>query len=157
VTAYEPLLEASVEIDADPTQVWALVSDVTRMSEWSPQVTSTRLRVGFDDVALGAQFTNRNINGEMEWTTHAEVVEFRPGEQLAFRVAENRVVWSFTLEPTDGGTRLVQRRETPEGISDLSLELTDGFMGGQEAFTQVLRDGMRQTLDLIKRAAQAPS
>ena len=43
------------------------------------------------------------------------------------------------------------------GISELSRELTDGFMGGQAAFTAETRSGMRQTLLGIKEAAEQPS
>jgi uncharacterized protein YndB with AHSA1/START domain len=150
-----PPLTDSIEIDAPPAQVWPVVSDVRRMPEWSPQVTSTRLRAGFDEVALGAEFTNRNRYGELEWTTHATVVRFEPERELAFRVEENWQVWSFELTPLDGGrTRLTQRREAPEGLSDLSLQLTEGFMGGVESFTETMRAGMRETLEGIRAAAE---
>ncbi len=153
---YEPLLEDGVEIGAPPDAVWALVSDVLRMSEWSPQVISTRLRQDYETVRLGAEFTNRNKHGELEWITHGEIVRFVPERYIAFRIAENRAVWSFSLEPNgQGGTLLTQRRETPDGISDLSLDYTDQFLGGQPDFTDSLRAGMRQTLDRIKAAAEA--
>lgn len=155
---WEPLLEAVVEIGAPPGRVWPLVSDVTRLPEWSPQVTSTRWRDPEAGLAVGAVFTNRNVLGELVWTTHGEVVRLDPEREIAFRVEENWVVWSFVLEPVTvggvAGTRLVQRRETPDGISALSLELTDGFMGGQESFTATLRDGMRETLDRVRAAAE---
>lgn len=152
---HEPLLEDSVEIAAAPTRVWELVGDVRRIPQWSPQVDSTRLRDGYEQVELGAQFTNRNSHGDLEWTTHGEIVRFEVEQELAFRIQENWVVWSFRLEPTSqGGTRLTQRRETPDGISDLSLKLTDGFMGGQAEFTKIQRVGMRQTLEGIKAAAE---
>jgi len=154
-TSYEPLLEDQILISAAPSQVWELVRDVCRMPEWSPQVTSTRLRSGFDHCELGAQFTNRNKEGELEWTTHCEITRFEEERAIAFRVTENWVVWSFLLEPSDAGTVLTQRREAPEGISDLSLEITEGFMGGQAVFTATLRAGMRQTLERIKAAAEA--
>ncbi|RNL81325.1 SRPBCC family protein [Nocardioides marmorisolisilvae] len=150
-----PTLEDSVHIDAPAADVWSLVSDVCRMPEWSPQVDSTRLRAGFDEVALGAQFTNRNSFGELEWTTHAEVVRFEPGKEIAFRVEENWVIWSFSVAPDGDGTVLTQRREAPDGISELSLELTNGFMGGVEVFTESMRDGMRETLTRIKEQAEA--
>jgi uncharacterized protein YndB with AHSA1/START domain len=151
---YEPLLEDSVEIDAPTARVWPLVSDVVRMPEWSPQVISTRLRNGYDEIALGAEFTNRNRQGELEWITHGRIVELEPERRIAFRIEENWVIWSFTLEPAGGSTRLVQRREAPDGISELSLELTDGYLGGQEVFTATMRAGMRQTLEAIKAAAE---
>ncbi len=152
---YEPLLEYHVDVLAPPERVWALVSDVRRMPEWSPQVTSVRLRASFERVELGTQFTNRNRHGDLEWTTRGEIVRFTQDHEVAFRIEENRVVWSFTLqETTQGHTRLTQRRETPEGISDVSLDLTDSHLGGQETFTAVLREGMRQTLERVKAAVE---
>jgi uncharacterized protein YndB with AHSA1/START domain len=149
-----PLLEDVVEIAAPPDRVWPLVSDVCRMAEWSPQVVSTRLRQGFERVELGTRFTNRNEYGELVWTTHGEIVRFEPERVLSFRIEENWVVWSFLLEPTATGTRLTQRRETPDGISQLSLDLTEGFMGGEESFTATMRDGMRETLEQIRATAE---
>ena len=149
-----PDLVDSVHIAASPERVWALVSDVRRMCDWSPQVDSTRLRSGFDSVGLGAQFTNRNSDGGLVWTTHAEVVRFEPAREIAFRIEENWVTWAFVITPDQAGVELVQRREAPDGISDLSLELTNGFMGGVEAFTASMRAGMRQTLERIKAEAE---
>ncbi|WP_375002698.1 SRPBCC family protein [Aeromicrobium sp. CTD01-1L150] len=153
---YEALLEHAVDIGAPPAQVWPLVSDVCRMPEWSPQVVSVRLRPGFDRVQRGAQFTNLNRLGELEWATHGEIVRFTEEREVAFRIAENRVIWSFALESVaPDRTRLTQRRETPDGISDFSLDLTDTHLGGQAEYTAVLRDSMEQTLARIKVAAEA--
>lgn len=151
-----PELVQSIQIDAATDVVWQLVQDVRRMSEWSPQVESTRLSDGATDVALGVVFTNANRQGELAWKTHATIVRFDAGRELAYRIEENWVVWSFQLEPTgDGRTLLTQRREAPDGISDLSRDLTDAYLGGQEAFTETLGDGMRRTLVAIKAAAEA--
>ncbi len=153
---FEPLLQDSIEIDAPLAAVWALVSDVRRYPEWSPQVASTRLRGGAEELALGVQFTNLNRDGDLEWKSTGEVVRFTLEHELAFRIEENWVVWGFSLEPTPTGCRLTQRREAPDGLSELSLQLTDGFMGGQTAFTAAMRAGMRQTLTGIKAAAERP-
>ena len=81
--------------------------------------------------------------------------EDRGPREFAFRVRDNRTIWSFQLEPTDTGTRVTQRRETPDGISDISLRLTKVALGGQDTFTGELRDGMRQTLERMKVDAEA--
>ena len=151
-----PALHEQIEIAASPAVVWALVADVTRMAQWSPQVTSTRLSEPEAAFGVGSRFTNRNAHGELAWTTHAEVTRYDEGRALAFRIDENYVTWSFELEPTDGGgTLLRQRRDAPEGISELSRELTDAFMGGQDAFTASQRAGMRETLAAIRATAEA--
>jgi uncharacterized protein YndB with AHSA1/START domain len=154
MTGNVPQLESSIEIAAPPDRVWALVSDVRRMPEWSPTVSSTRLRSGYERVELGAEFTNLNVMGELEWKTRGTIVRFEPERQLAFRIADNWVVWAFHLEPLPSGTLLTQRRETPDGISEKSLQLTDAFMGGQEAFTASLQAGMAETLRRLKAAAE---
>ncbi len=41
-----PLLEASVEIDASPAQAWAVLSDLRRMGEWSPECRRVRVLGG---------------------------------------------------------------------------------------------------------------
>lgn len=149
------LLEDSIRVAAPPADVWALVSDVRRMAEWSPQVTSTRTADGAEP-GEGVAFTNRSHHGELEWTTHATILRYEPEREIAFRIEENWAVWSFHLRP-DGpdGTLLTQRRSTPDGISELAVELVDGFLGGMDSFTEVLRDGMHQTLAGIKATAEA--
>lgn len=149
-------LEHSIHIDAPPARVWELVSDPTRMPEWSPQVTSTRLREGHE-LGPGAEFTNRNRHGELEWTTHGRIQRFEPERELAFRIEENWAVWSYHLEPEDGGTLLTERRTLPEDISPLSRELTEGFLGGVESFNRVLDEGIRTTLEAIRATAELPA
>ncbi|WP_121254026.1 SRPBCC family protein [Nocardioides ferulae] len=146
-------LTAEIEIDAPPAAVWALVTDVRRMSEWSPQVVRSFVLGG--PVRQGTTFVNLNRRGPLFWPTRAKVVRFTPHQDFAFRVAENWTVWSFQLEPTaSGGTRVVQRRETPRGISGVSKGLTKVAFGGQETFTGELAEGMQQTLARVKAEAE---
>ncbi len=152
----EPLLEESIEIAAPPATVWALVSDVARMSSWSPQVVRTVVRGGV--VREGARFYNLNRRGPLFWPTRARVVTFEPHRAFAFRIKENWTVWSFALEPTaDGGTRLTERREAAKGISAVSRGMTRLALGGQQVFTAELREGMRQTLERVRAEAEGPA
>lgn len=150
---YEALLEDSIEIAAPPARVWALVTDLPAMSARSPQVVRTKVKGGV--VREGATFSNLNRDRLLFWPTSGKVVTFEPERRFAFKIRENRTVWSFELEPTaDGGTRLTQRRETPQGISDVSMRLTKIAFGGQPKFTSGLRSGMRQTLEALKAEAE---
>ena len=155
---YEKLLEDSIEIAAPAEKVWSLVTDIPKMSKWSPQVVKSTVKGG--EVRLGATFSNLNKQGIKRWPTAGKVVRFTPpvggSGEFAFKIRENRTVWSFQLEPTaDGGTRLTERRETPQGISNVSLVLTKVVLGGQQGFTDELRKGIRQTLERIKAEAEA--
>lgn len=149
-----PLLEASIEIEAAAEKVWALVSDIERMSSWSPQVV--RSTVNGDEVGLGTTFANDNQHDDVVWPTNARVVRFDAPHHFAFKVKENRLVWSFELEQLpSGGTRVTQRRECPDQITDLSIGYTEAYLGGVEAFTERQRDGMRETLRRLKADAEA--
>jgi uncharacterized protein YndB with AHSA1/START domain len=142
-------IEASIDIDAPTDVVWELLSDLSRMRRWSPQVVRTFVRGGRTE--QGATMVNINRRGLRVWPTQAKVVAFEPGQKLAFRIRENWTIWSFTLGPTaDGGTRVVQRREAPRGISDVSVRLTKVALGGTDRFTAELERGMQQTLQRIK-------
>lgn len=151
----EPLLERSVDIAASVETVWQLLQDPCRLAEWSPTVFSSRYSEGESGPRVGARFTNRNRDGELEWTTHAVITRHEAPRALAFRIEENWAVWSFDLEPAAGGTRVTQTRRTPDGISKLSWDLTEGFMGGQAAFTTSLLEGMEETLRRIKVEAES--
>ena len=150
-----PVLEATVDIDASPAQVWALLADLSRVASWSPMVLRTVV-LG-SPLRVGSQAVNLNRRGLMVWPTRSVVVRCEPERELAFRIAENHLVWSFTLSPLDGGarTRVVQRREPGEGIGRLSRVFIGTFLGGQSDFTVDLRAGMRQTLDRLKAEAEA--
>ena len=141
-------LKATIDISAPPAQVWALVTDVRRMSSWSPQVARTIVFGG--PVRLGTRFLNLNHDGWKHWPTTAQVVRFAPHTDFAFRIGENRTVWSFALEEVEGGTRVTQRRETPDGISAVSNALVRIGLGGQERFVADLREGMSQTLERMR-------
>lgn len=149
----EALIEESIEVAAEPAKVWALVSDLPRMAKWSPQVVKTFVRGG--EVKLGAHAVNINRRGLLVWPTRSKVVRFEPPTEFAFRIKDNTTIWSFTLEPTETGTRVVQRREAPNGVTDLSARLTNMFMGGVPSFEAELREGMRQTLRRLKADAES--
>jgi uncharacterized protein YndB with AHSA1/START domain len=150
----QPVLEESIDIAAAPEAVWTMVSDVRRMAEWSPQVESTQLRNGADQVVQGVEFTNLNNNGTFQWKTHGTVVRLDRGREIAFRIQENWAIWSLRVEPAPGGTKLTQRRESPDGSPDGTVKVIDTHLGGQDVFTESMRDGMRQTLQAIKAAAE---
>ena len=150
-------IEQSIDVSADPSRAWAVVSDLPRMSEWSPQVWRSFVRdpgAGDGRVGPGARLLNVNRRGLLVWPTRSKVVRFEEGREIAWRIRENGAVWSFTLVPVGSGTRLVQRRDVPDGIHESSLRLTDRLLGGQPAFQAELQAGMRQTLARIKQTVE---
>ncbi|GAA3511436.1 SRPBCC family protein [Aeromicrobium panaciterrae] len=146
------LIEGSVEITAPPEMVWALVSDLRRMREWSPQVR--RQFVLGRGVKVGTRTFNINGQGRLRWPTTAKVVAFEPHKKLAFKIIENRSIWTYELEPTATGTRLTESRTTPHGTTRFSDFGVEKGLGGMESFEDSLGTGISTTLERIKAAAE---
>ena len=145
-------LSASIEIDAPPSAVWSVVSDLRNMPRWSPQTMKSILR---GRNGAGARFLNINRKGPLVWPTRSKVVRFEAEKEIAWRVKDNFTIWSLSLEPRATGTVLTQRREAPDGISDISVRLTKVALGGVPAFTDELQRDMATTLAAIKAEVEA--
>ena len=147
-------LEASIDVEATPEQVWKVVSDLKRMGEWSPQCKKMKAFGG--DVRKGTTTLNINRKGMLVWPTTAKVVEFQPNKAIAFRIVENKTIWSYTLTPsaTGTGTTVVEKREAPTGTSAVSGFLVKNVLGGTEQFDVELLEGMNKTLQRIKSESE---
>lgn len=141
-------IQDSIEVAAPPEAVWAVVSDLRRMGEWSPQCR--RMYVLGGDVRRGTRTFNLNRRGWLRWPTTSRVVVFEPEREVAFRIAQNRMIWTFALEPTATGTRVTESRTMPDGSGRASALLVQHLLGGTEEFEQELADGMASTLARIK-------
>ncbi|MEV0756478.1 NAD(P)-binding domain-containing protein [Streptosporangium sp. NPDC050280] len=154
---YEPE-EVSIWIDADPHVVWDLISDVTRMGQWSPECRRCFWIGGRRGV--GARFVGINRRGWVTWVTTNEVEQAEPGKSFAFRTATNGVRWSYRLEQDGGGTLLTERWDV-SGQSAGQRKRTASFanlaLGGYEGHTEELRDGIHKTLERVKAAAEQRS
>jgi Polyketide cyclase / dehydrase and lipid transport len=142
-------LEADIEIEARPEQVWTVVSDLARMGEWSPEC---RKVIVFGSPREGAHLVGLNRRRWVAWPTNSRIVRYEPGRAIAWKVFTNRATWSYELEPTEGGgTRLIERRDMPpQGIAPFAGLFGKVFLGGVESHDAELQEGMRATLDRIK-------
>lgn len=144
----------TLQVAAPPDVVWDLVSDVTRIGEFSPETFEAAWIGGATGPAVGARFkghVKRNGVGPVYWTV-CEVTDVVPGERFEFAVVlSGRTInrWGYHLTPVSGGT-----------------EVTEYFSLAPSAFTRVywtllgrLRGrtnerSMRQTLERIKAVAE---
>ncbi|PXX65166.1 uncharacterized protein YndB with AHSA1/START domain [Nocardia tenerifensis] len=145
-------LEVTIDIAAPPERVWAVVSDLGRMPEFSPQCVRM-LPLGTPKA--GTWVLNLNRDGKKYWPTTARIVRFEPNHAFAFKINENRSIWSYTLEPTETGTRLIERRDVANGITWFSRKSIDAALGGEGPFEEALVRGMNETLGKIKAAVEA--
>jgi uncharacterized protein YndB with AHSA1/START domain len=147
----QPLLQARIDIAAPPATVWALVSDLRLMPQWSPQC---RVMKAFGPVREGTRTVNLNRRGFLMWPTTSRITEFVPERKLAFRVNENDTVWTYELEPIATGTRLVESRHAENGVKAVSNLMVNAVLGGVPNFEDELVDGMNASLSRIRAAAE---
>jgi hypothetical protein len=102
--------EASIHIAATPDVVYATVSDVTRMGEWSPETVRCEWIDGATGPVVGARFKGSNKRGFVRWSNTPEVIAAEPGKEFAFDVAGD-TRWRYTFQPEEGGTRVTEQFE----------------------------------------------
>jgi uncharacterized protein YndB with AHSA1/START domain len=146
------LLQAHIDIEAPPAKVWELVSDFRLMPRWSPQC---RLMKALGPVRPGTRTVNVNRRGLLFWPTTSQVIEVIAERMLAFRVNANNTVWTYELEPTPTGTRLVASRHAENGVKAASNLVVSALFGGVPSFEDELIEGMNTSLGRLKAAAES--
>jgi hypothetical protein len=102
--------------EANPEDVWAVVSDVTRIGEWSHECHGATWLDGATTARPGARFIGSNRTGRTRWSRTNEVVVADAPRELAWVTVptwlyRDSTRWRITLEPHPGGTRIVQTYE----------------------------------------------
>jgi uncharacterized protein YndB with AHSA1/START domain len=146
-----PLLQTQIDIDAPVDKVWELITDTRRMPEWSPQCRKMKT---LGPLRQGTRTLNVNRRKRLYWTTTSTITEVIPQRKFAFRVNTNNTIWSYELEPTATGTRVVESRHAENGVKPASNFLVNMLFGGVPSFEDELVDGMNASLARIKAAAE---
>lgn len=145
----------SVHVGASPKRVYELVSDVTRMGEWSPETYRCRW-IGSDGPVPGARFKGYNRRGRARWSNTLEVLAAEPGREFSFRrdVLPCGVCdWRYRMESDGAGTLLTESYE----VVKPDWRITNWFNGlllGVADRDEDLLAGMQTTLARIKEAAE---
>jgi uncharacterized protein YndB with AHSA1/START domain len=147
-------IETSRDIAAAPEAVYAAISDVTRMGEWSEECHGGQWHEGFDGPAVGATFDGYNRNDANEWTTQGKVIEADPGKAFAFECSMydfHYSTWGYRIEPTDSGCRVTEWSDDlrPESVLEMSAQIS-----GIEDRTGRNRQTMSGTLERLAAALE---
>ena len=76
--------EARLHIELPPEQVYALVADVARMGEWSPETIRAEWVGGATGPVVGARFRGHNKR-KAGWKTTCTITAAEPGRDVRVR------------------------------------------------------------------------
>jgi len=145
----------TVFIDASPEKIWDLLSDVTRIGEFSPETFEAQWLDGANGPAPGARFrghVKRNGVGPVYWTT-CVVIDAEPCREFAFAVGTDTTdplnAWRYRIEPADNGAYVT---ESFQLSNRWWIGLHWMFMGWARRRTNIR--GMQATLARIKAVAE---
>jgi hypothetical protein len=153
---FRPLTgEVSLHMAAPPAVVWDLVSDVTRIGEFSPETFEARWIRGSSGPEEGAQFkghVRRNGVGPTYWTL-CTVTACEPERVFEFAVGNEAVTannWGYRLEPEGTGTRVTEYFRIEPNLLMRAYWLALGPLRGRTN-----EKGMRTTLERMKAVVES--
>jgi uncharacterized protein YndB with AHSA1/START domain len=145
----------SIAIAAPAERVWSMISDVTRMPEWSPEQAATRWVGGATGPALGARFRGTNRNGWRRWSTSCKVTEFDPQRKFTFAVSSYGLPvsdWSYELTSTADGCTVTESTTDRRGVL---IRVGGGVVTGVYDRATHNLAGIKTTLAALKSAAES--
>jgi hypothetical protein len=101
--------EARIEIAAAPAAVWAVVTDVTRVGEWSGECRGAQWIDGATAAVIGARFRGHNRRLFARWTRTNQVFVADEPRRFVWRtmpggIYPDSVEWEVALELVGAGT-----------------------------------------------------
>ncbi len=133
-------------IEAPPEQIYALVADLPRMGEWSPECQSVEWVEGATGPAEGARFVGHNRGGPRQlirWSRRGRVLAAEPGREFTFVTEEGgreSTLWRYRFERVGGDTRVTESYEVK--WLPLWARIVDGPLNRRRE----LREHMQHTL-----------
>lgn len=150
-------LRAESEVAAPPAAVWSLLTDLSRMPEWSPELLRmVPLKPG--GLRVGQWYLGLNRRKAVVWPTRNVVALLEPGRALAWDTTSSGARWIWELEaagPDGTTTRVVHRRPVPRRLTRSSRIFAPLALGGSAGHADELEAGMAQTVARLRSAAEA--
>ncbi|MCD9873319.1 SRPBCC family protein [Streptomyces guryensis] len=173
-----PSLSCEVYVEAAPSRVWSLVTDIALPARLSPELQRVEWLGGVEEPAVGARFAGYARHRLLgEWRTVSHVVELEEQRVFCWAVVDEDgrfgtpsrlpshplATWRFELAPDGAGTRLRHLARMGPGRSGVTLAI-EGTPDREEEIVAFriteLRGNMEATLHGVKalaeRAAQTP-
>ena len=145
-------------IGATPETLYSLVSDVTRTSEWSPEVVECEWDAAEAGPQVGARFTATNRRRWLRWKNHPVVDQADPPHEFSVTRTEKgagTLRWSYRLEPIEGSqTDVTLAYEVLTPVTRTFLIVLRLLFGVTDLQAD-LHGNLRTSLDRIAAIAEA--
>ena len=147
----------SMRMDATPDELYAIVSDVTRTPEFSPELLKCTWVGGATEAKVGARFTAWNkVPNRPRWRNKPVVTVVEPGKKFAFARTEafaGTVEWTYEFQADGDGTLVTESYDVTRAMSPVGWFIIGTLFARKDRRTD-LRNGMQQTLERIRAVAE---
>ena len=147
-------LRAESVIEAPVGAVWAVLSDVSRMPEWSDEVVKM-IPLKSGGLRINQWYLGLNRRKAVIWPTRSVVSALEPEAKLSWLTKSSGAEWIYELFAEGETTRVVHRRPVPGGLTGLSKVFAPVALGGSEGHADELEVSMGHTLERIKAAVES--
>ncbi|MGQ0744177.1 MAG: SRPBCC family protein [Acidimicrobiales bacterium] len=109
--------KVDLDIEADASVLYAMVSDLPRMGEWSPECERVAWEGAVDVPVEGTTFIGHNAVGprrRIRYSRHGRVLVADRGREFAFLTDEGgreSTVWRYTFSPSGSRTKVTEAYE----------------------------------------------
>lgn len=142
---------------AAPDDVYAIVSDVTRTPELSPEIVECTWLDGATGPAVGVRFKARNkVPNRPAWPNKPVITEAEPGRRFRFERTEafaGTVEWTYDFAPDGDGTLVTESYEVTKPLSPIGWFVIGTLFARKDRRTD-LRVGMEQTLQRLRETVE---
>ena len=121
--ADSPTAEVAVHIEAPPSTVWAFITDLDVLAQFSDEFQGGDWLDPSIGPGPGQRFHGRNENPRASWDVTCTVTDWEPDRAFGWCVegpSDPVATWRFTLEPDGDGTRLAYRARMGPGPSGVT-------------------------------------
>lgn len=150
-------VSVSIDIAAPPEKVYAMVSDLPRMGEWSPENTGGKWVGGASAAVPGAKFMGNNKHGKHNWTVPVRITDATAPRRLEFVVGMGPIkgaTWRYEIAATAAGCKVTETWEDTR-IGLLRSDRVGKLVTGVTNRTAFARTSIETTLANLKKAAEA--
>ena len=147
----------SLRMRAKPEELYAIVSDVTRTPEFSPEIVECTWLDGATGPAVGARFKARNkMPNRPAFSNKPVVTVADPGREFAFARTEpfgGTVEWTYRFEPDGDSTLVTESYDVTKAVHPIGWFIIGVLFARKDRRTD-LRAGMEQTLERMRSVVE---